>query len=174
MQTRILAVSLLLLVACKQPVAEQNAPGLDAPATGNPSRRPETPVVVRWNERSFEDGRLLLIAQIKLRTPMPTPTQVQIQVPPGTTLVRGEAAFQIPPTKEPLFVEREYAFRVTEVTDEDLLVIADARTQAFGVHATDAWTFGRPKPELRPDANGEDVRVGGRNLGPSVNVTPSR
>jgi hypothetical protein len=167
MQTRILVASLLLLVACQQPAA-------DAPAPGNPSRRPETPVVVRWNERSFEDGRLLLIAQIKLRTPMPTPTQVQIQVPPGTTLVRGEAAFQIPPTKEPLFVEREYAFRVTEVTDEDLLLVADARTQAFGVHATDAWTFGRPKPELRLDANGENVRVGGRNLGPSVNVTPSR
>lgn len=171
MITRLTILLALSTVACTKRAPEQDAhiqQGVEAKTNPSPEQRPEAPAVVRWQQKSVDGGRLVLTAQVELRTRMPAPVQVRLEIPAGAKLVQGEPSFTIAPSEQPQLVEREYVFEVSGQPAEDLVLIADASTKAFGFHATDAYRFGRSETVIRPNASGQDIRIGNKNLGGSV------
>jgi hypothetical protein len=133
---------------------------------------PHVPLHVEWRVKHSEPGALELVARVEMHSPAPSDVVVTVRVPPGVTLVRG-APFVLPRETEPGVREEEFDFTYAVTPGEDLVLVADAQGPSAGVHAEDAYRFGRPPPsQVVPQPTGPRVVVGTHDLGKSIPLQP--
>jgi hypothetical protein len=183
---RAAAVSVLLWGCHRpEPAPKQEAPpAAPAPSTGQggsgsagstraapatPTQGIQAPARVSWKVVSSDAKTVTLLAQVHQLTPLSVPLAVSVEVPPGVRLIRGPSTWTVPPTEQPRVHETRLTFALDTPPTGDLLLVADARGAGFGIHATDAYRFGRPEPtpEL-PKPTGPEVKLGPRKFGPAV------
>ena len=118
---------------------------------------------------SSDAKSVTLLAQVHQLTPLSVPLAVSVEPPPGVRLVSGPSTWTVPPTEKPCLHETRLTFAIDTPPEGDLLLIADARGASFGIHATEAYRFGRPEPtpEL-PKPTGPEVKLGPRKFGHAV------
>lgn len=138
-----------------------------APAT--PTQGIQAPARVSWKVVSSDAKSVTLLAQVHQLTALSVPLAVSVETPPGVRLVRGPSTWTVPPTEQPCIHETRLTFAIDTPPTGDLLLVADARGTGFGIHATDAYRFGRPEPTPeRPRPTGPEVKLGPRKFGPAV------
>jgi hypothetical protein len=126
---------------------------------------------VRWAPISDSGGRLRLEGHIELKALLAAPVNVHVEIPRGLELVSGETAFQIPADTTPGDVVRAFEFAYQEAPVEDLKLVADLSGGTFGVHAADAYRFGRHEPQpVRPQPTGPSIKLGDTDLGPAIQI----
>jgi hypothetical protein len=117
-------------------------------------------------------GALQLVARVETHSPAPADVSVSVRVPAGVTMVRG-APFVIASTAGIGVREEPFDFTYSVTPGEDLVLVADAQGASAGVHAEDAYRFGRPAPaQVIPQATGPRVLVGNHDLGRSIPLQP--
>ena len=164
----VVSIAVPLLGACASAAPE---------ATGAPqateTAAPEIPVRVRWNVISDAGGRLLVDAVVVRRAPLRFPVSVRVRVPAGLTWVSGPTRFEVPAdgqTGESM-TRLEFSYRGAPPAG-DLELVGDAGDPGAGVgiHAADAYRFGRTVDVKKPAPSGPDVKIGDKNLGPAVPI----
>lgn len=99
------------------------------------------------------------------------PLQLALLLPDGVTLLEGQATFELAPNAEPDTQTLRFVIRAKAMPTSDLRVILEARGQGFGLHAEQAYRFGRPPPLAPAPLRGTSVRVGQRNFGRSIDIS---
>jgi hypothetical protein len=169
----LMLLALLVAVGCtmggrdgKPAVRGGNRPALDIPRDG-----PQSPVLVRWKVNSDQGGVLQIDAVLTLQSALPLSVSVHVEMPPELELVSGQTSFEIPANTDPGEMVASFTFRYASTPSLNLKVVADASGPTMGVHATDEYRFGRAAPQqLRPNATGPNVKIGDRDLGPSIGI----
>ena len=171
MKISISLVVVFLVTSCaKTPVAESAAPSPAPLAEG-----PRAPLVVIWSEKELAAHSATLEARVEYRGRFTLPVHLAVKVPAGATLVSGPAELELPAQETATTVATEYKLSFASVPAGDLLLVADARGEASGVHAENVYRFGRPAPApVVPNATGPSVKLGGHDLGPSIPLPPSK
>lgn len=160
-------VLLPLVAACAAAAPEATG----APQAATETAAPEFPVRVRWNVVSDAGGRLVVDAVVGRRAPLRFPVSVRVVIPAGLTLMSGPTRFEIPAdgrTGESM-TRLEFSYRGAPPAG-DLQLIGDAGETGAGMHATDAYRFGRTVDVKRPAPSGPDVKIGDKDLGPAVPI----
>lgn len=181
---RAAAVSVFILGCHRpEPVApRQEAPPVaPAPSTGrggsgnvgsaraSPTQGIQAPARVSWKVVSSDAKSVTLLAQVHQLTALSVPLAVSVEAPPGVRLVKGPSSWTVPPTEQPCVHETLLTFAIDSPPSGDLLLVADARGTGFGIHATDAYRFGRPEPTPQlPRPTGPEVKLGPHKFGPAV------
>jgi hypothetical protein len=131
----------------------------------------QAPLLVRWQLLSDVGGRLKISAVVLRRTVLRVPIDVQIEVPPGLQVVSGSTRFRLEANLQPGESVATLEFAYSETPPGDLKLIADVSGPGMGVHATDAYRFGRPAPQpVRPQPSGPNNKVGNVDLGPAIQI----
>lgn len=164
-RTSAVAALAVLSVACTVPRSN----GQTSPESVVVSHRAEAPVFVNWVVQGADEHSVALTARIDRRAPMSIPLSVTVVPPPSLKLVSGELSFVLEPSASAGLVERPFSFSFDRIPAEDLRLVADAQSAGFGVHAEDAYRFGRPVPgAIVPATSGPAVKVGDHDFGQGV------
>lgn len=166
------------LGACSRRGAESAAPNpypppvalaTAAPPESPPSSNPESPARVAWVVKSLESGRVTLTARVERFAPMAVPLAVTVAVPASVRVLQGKTSYLVPASDGAATNEAEFVFAFDAAPSDDIVLTADVQTPSFGVHATDAYRFGRPAPVgPMPKATGPHLKIGERDFGPTV------
>jgi hypothetical protein len=113
--------------------------------------------------------QLVLVLNLRRSAPFDRGVAVRWHLPRGVraTDSRGNTQHELAPGVDTV----QYTFDVDELPREPLAVTLDVRSRDFGYHATlhhDPAHMRRPWRSVR--AAGPDVRIGGHNFGPSVEL----
>jgi hypothetical protein len=173
-------VGITFLVAslgCTSPSAPRSS-DIRAPSTPQPTvgaSRPvlgtHAPLEAKWIVRNTENGRTSLTAHVDVFSPILAPPHVKLLVPEGVVVSGGDMAFDIPAPNAPTTVERDYTVSFKSAPPKDLLLVVDVQTPRFGLHAEDAYRFGRPPPlQPAPKATGPHLKIGNVDLGASIPI----
>ncbi|PTL79492.1 hypothetical protein DAT35_32265 [Vitiosangium sp. GDMCC 1.1324] len=150
------------------PEAPAASPGQGGSGS-TPSQTIQAPARVSWKVVSSDPKTVTLLAQVHQLTPLAVPLNVSIETPPGVRLISGPSTWTVPPTDKPCIHETRLTFAIDTPPTGDLLLVADARGTGFGIHATNAYRFGRPEPTpALPKPTGPEVKLGPRKFGPAV------
>ncbi len=155
--------------ALAEPAGDAVAPH---PALGPvPTGHVVAPVTAKWVVRSDQGGVLKIVARVELTSSLGIPLTVGLRIPTGLQLTAGSAATTIP-AQAPIGVnETEYTFTYAATPTDDLVLVVDSQSSAFGVHAEDAYRFGRPAAAApHPQATGPALQWKGANLGNSIRL----
>ncbi|MFL5354387.1 hypothetical protein [Archangium sp.] len=134
-----------------------------------PTQGIQAPARVSWKVVSSDGKTVTLLAQVHQLTALSVPLAVSVEPPPGVRLVKGPSTWTVPPTEQPCVHATQLTFAIDTPPSGDLLLVADARGTGFGIHATDAYRFGRPEPTPPlPRPTGPEVKLGPRKFGPAV------
>jgi len=166
--TTLLAILALLAPASCWAKPKPLASGIGA-TTDREASPGRAPVVVRVSgPEHVAAGDLFDIKVVVERRRGDAPITLTVTPPPGTTLVQGQAVEILSGTE----ASTERTFKVDckgKVPLQDLLVSAHGSGPGWGVHATGAYRFGRPEPQLaRSPRSGAPIVVHGRNLGRGI------
>ena len=184
-QLRRLTCLFVLLAACTTERASPNSTAVKAvvptaplvgamttPISQEASTRPaapSAPLHVSWVKQSDEGGDLRLLARVEYLGRFPVPLNVRVLAPDGVERIEGPQAFTLAATDGPVTRDTGFVFRYRATPQKDLLLVADAQTPGFGVHAEDAYRFGRSRPAApQPQATGPELVVGSRSFGRSI------
>lgn len=154
-----IAVASLSLSACASPktVAEP-AFADEGQASGS------VPITAKWSIPTI-DGEDTHIA-VRIRHLMAVPVDVKVELPEGVQVVSGRTSFTIPADGPKVVVEK--LVLKGELSDAaELVVLADAAGQDFGIHGKDVFSK-KPKVVPQPNQDGPEVKVGNKNLGNAV------
>lgn len=133
------------------------------------TQRQETPLTVSWIVVERAEKSVKLVARVERRSLLAVPVNVVVLAPKAVSLSGGPTAFAIPAADAPGIIDTVYLAAFSTAPTEDLVLTADARGVGFGVHAQDAYRFGRPAPgQEKPAATGPHLQLGGQDLGPAV------
>ena len=158
----------LSTVACQTGARDAATSATAASATASESAA-QTPMFVRWQVQSDSGGRLLITAVLTRRASLRVPIDLHVEVPQGLQLVSGPTDLKLEPNLPPGQTEVALEFQYSTPPAGDLKVIAVANGNGMGVHATDAYRFGRPAPtSAQPQPGGTSHRIGNVDLGPAV------
>jgi hypothetical protein len=142
-----------------------------APPPAGESLAPEIPVRVRWKVISDEGGRLVVDAIVERRAPLSFPVSVRVEAPPGLTLASGAMQFQVPADGATGETARRLEFTYAgSPPSGDLNLVGDGGQTGVGIHATDAYRFGRTAPVKRPEMSGPNIKFGDKDLGPAIPI----
>ncbi len=168
MRLALLTIAASLAAAC---AAAAPGPADDGTARAADNAAPELPLRVRWRVISDAGGRLVVDAIVVRRAQLRFPVSVRVQVPAGLTLVSGPPAFVVPAdgrTGESV-TRLELSYHGAPPAG-DLELVGDAVGTGVGIHATDAYRFGRNVEVKRPAPAGPSVKIGDKDLGPAVPI----
>jgi len=166
-------VAALLFVAVGAVALADPAREAPPPATRSAEQGARTPLVVKWKSPELKNGSLTIVAQVLRATRFGGPLAIFVVVPKGARLVKGEAAFQVPAGTPAGTDERAFTLQFDRTPADDLVLVADVSTSDFGAHGEDVYRFGRAAPTApAPAHDGAEVKVGGYNLGRSVQMPP--
>jgi hypothetical protein len=169
----LLIASLAVLAACANPQPASSEPK-PAPSAAVAPSGPKTPLSVSWNERQLSPHSAVLEARAQYNGPFDMPLHLVVQVPAGATLTKGEPQLDVPPQVTATTVVYVYEVSFEQVPAGDLVLVADAKSQVTGVHATSAYRFGRPAPQAQvPQANGPDLKMNGVDFGHAIPLQPA-
>lgn len=162
--TKLLPLSLLsfatLLAACTTPEkqAPNNAPAptptVAAPADTQASvphtdeAVPPLFVKVRGPVSLVANSDVEVDIEILRTAPDATPMNLMITVPTGAQLIKGLASETIVETTSTSLHRLVTVHVGATIPTDDVVVTVDANTPGSGVHATNAYRFGRPDPKL--------------------------
>ncbi|MFY0569739.1 hypothetical protein ACN28E_38745 [Archangium lansingense] len=130
----------------REPPAPSTGQGGSGSAPATPTHGILAPARVSWKVVSSDPKTVTLMAQVHQLAPLSVPLSVSIETPPGVRLVSGPSTWTVPPTEKPCIHETRLTFAIDTPPTGDLLLVADAHGTGFGIHATDAYRFGRPEP----------------------------
>lgn len=165
--TLLAILALLAPASCSaKPKPLASGTGAATEPEGSPGR---APVVVRVSgPEHVASGDVVDIRVVVERRHGDAPITLMVTPPPGTTMVQGQAVEILSGTES----RAERTFKVEckdKVPVQDLLVTAHGSGPGWGVHATGAYRFGRPEPQLaRSPRSGAPIVVHGRNLGRGI------
>lgn len=157
---------MLLVAGCVSPEPEA---GRAEPVRS--TVRLQSPVKVRWEERSRTAAGAVLVAHVERVTAVPLPLLLRLEVPAGVKVLAGRARLELPANAEASDAAEtfELAWAVTPAADARLRV--DGESAGLGFHFDVPYRFGRAEPEPRPPAaTGPSAGKGGRQFGPSIPV----
>jgi len=119
-------------------------------------------------------GQLLtLTAEVTRNIPFTVPIDVELRLPSGVTLQEGDSVQQLLPSRDTGTASLRFVIVADAIPDDDAILVLDARGQGFGFHAEQAYRFGREKPRTKSAPPlGESLRLGSRNAGRSVELSP--
>lgn len=159
-----------LLAGCARAPVPASAPGASPHRPGAVvAQRPETPLAVSWIVTGSEEHAVRLLARVDRRAPLAIPVKVAVQVPASATLTGGPASYVIAASDAAGVTDTAFTVSFAAVPAEDLLLTADAVGEGFGVHAVDAFRFGRAPPEPgAPAATGQHLELNGHDYGAAV------
>jgi hypothetical protein len=169
----------LYLVACQSqpnpPTVAHAEPTPLAPRNDKPELGPHRPpVVVRMQgPASVTAGQdITLVAEIEQHVGDRAPVTLSLKLPAGVRLVEGAANETLQPANGTL--ERRFVVHIDSVPAEDIELVANTQSPAFGARASDAYRFGRAQPKLAAPVRGDkDTVVGGKNLGRPIELKPA-
>jgi hypothetical protein len=110
----------------------------------------------------------VLRARIERVIPFSVPIAVSISLPPGVTADAGATEFTVPASSGPGTTEHEITVHYTGTPPTDIVLEAQVSGDDFGITARDHYRFGRPARKLALPPIGDNLRIGGRDFGPSV------
>ena len=168
-----LLAGLLVLGSCSRPQASTvHAPEPAAMTSALPERLAHhAPVRITWNALGVPTVRvpLALVARVEYLSTVPAPLEITLRLPAGTTLLRGSTRWVLPPSSPGSIHDTELLLAFATLPTDDLVLVVTLEREGYGLHAEVPYRFGRPEPRRPvPVAEGPSVRLGGRNLGPSV------
>jgi hypothetical protein len=132
-------------------------------------------LIVVWSQKELATHSVTLDALVEYRGPFNQPLHLSVKVPAGATLVSGPAELDLPAQRAATTVATKYQLSFASVPAGDLVLVADARGAQSGVHAENAYRFGRPAPAaIAPKATGPGVIFGGHDLGKSIPLQPTK
>jgi hypothetical protein len=174
MNRLVLASSALLAVAgCANQAPASNPPTAPAPHTQQmpePTVRLESPLKVRWVERSRSATAATVLAEVERVNLVPVPLLMRIEVPSGVTVKAGRTELPLPPNTEPGTVAETLELAFDAAPAGDLVLRVDGDTEGLGFHFQVPYRFGRPAPEApAPAATGPTFRKGALS-GPTIPV----
>ncbi len=154
---------LLLWTACASPqLSPQGAP-LETTTRALP------PVRVSWEEVSRSATEAVVLAKLERVNALAMPFVMTLEVPPGATVVSGRTRLTLLPNAEPVLVTETITFHFEAPPPGDAVLKLDGDSGAMGFHFKVPYRFGRPvHAEQPPAATGPAVKLGDRNLGPSI------
>jgi hypothetical protein len=172
------ALALCLALACDEaPVQDAKNPSAVAPprsySLGNEQGPVATTLSAPSEPRPDEEIALTLRIDRHLLAAS-SEVSVQLNLPEQVTLQRGALRTRVLPDSEPV-AELHYALQASALPDEDATFIVTAIGDGFGYHAELPYRFGREDtlPE-RAERGASAVRVGVRDFGAAVRITPLR
>jgi len=164
----LLTIAVPLVAAC---AAAAPAPAANGAVPATETAAPEIPLRVRWSVVSDAGGRLVVDAVVLRRAQLRFPVSIRVQIPAGLTLMSGPAKFEVPvdgQTGESV-TRLEFSYQGAPPSG-DLELVGDAVDPGVGIHATDSYRFGRKVDVKRPEPTGPNVKIGDKDLGPSVPI----
>lgn len=168
---RLCALASILVLSLVAACAAAAPEATGAPPAATETAAPEIPVRVRWNVVSDAGGRLVVDAVVMRRASLRFPVSVRVVVPAGLTWMSGPTRFVVPAdgrTGESM-TRLEFSYRGAPPAG-DLELVGDAGEPGVGLHATDAYRFGRTVDVKRPAPSGPAVKIGDKDLGPAVPI----
>jgi hypothetical protein len=141
-------------------------------AAGAPREPGRSPLTVQISGPAKpRAGQITALVITVQRTPSALiPFDMAIELPQGAKLVSGQLKEHVLDAKHKT-LKRRLKLRLERVPERDVQVSAEARTDAWGAHATDAYRFGRPEPVLAvPATGGPEIRLNGKNLGRGIPI----
>jgi hypothetical protein len=167
-------VLVALLAACSsqggaQTMTEPTEPRRDeAPHAEQNARAPVTVAVS--GPAAIDGGEIELSIVIHRSFANDWPLHLAVALPEGVTLVAGSLDETIV-EPQALAIERKLRLAVASVPPQDVVVRVSARGANYGVHAEDAYRFGRPAPKLATPPRGPALSPHGRRLGEPIPLT---
>jgi hypothetical protein len=130
------------------------------------------PLQVSWVGASkAEHGQLQLTGRVHLAAPLHVPLNMSVELPPGVSLHSGPERFTIESSAKLGDHDTPFVFDLDGVPAEDIKLVADVQTKAFGLHAVDEYRFGRPEATgYRPPPDGPEIVLHGHRMGKAIKV----
>jgi len=163
----------LALAACaaRPPPVPAPAASPALPAAATPVG---PPLVARWVARSASPGRIDLTARLTFNAEFREGVTVSVTLPRGVTLLTGQPTLLATAPAGGGVVELDYALALQPQAVGEILLTADLQTPGYGVHAQDVYPVGgaaaRATAQPAVDTSGPNVKVEGKDLGPSTPV----
>lgn len=163
------ACSLCVFLACSTGRERAAVPATPPPALEQPVR---APIAAHWQTEPGDKNSAHLTAHIQRFSTINAPIDVRFEVPPGVKITPAAESFRIP-AGGPVELVRGFEVTWAEPPATDLLLVVDSRASDFGLHAEDAFRFGRPAPQpIRPERGPDCLKINGRDFGHPVQMTP--
>jgi len=163
-------ITLATLLCFASVTSAQESPSPQAAVVADrakPSPSPRAPLSLKWIEHAKETGQLALTLRVQ-RVRLTRDVEVVVEVPEGFELVSGERRFMLG-RDGPEVVEKEYAFAIGAVSSARLVATASVQAGSYGARAKAAYRYGTtPSLRMAPKAPGPELRINGKNFGPSV------
>lgn len=135
----------------------------------NTTVRALPPLKVTWEEVSRTDTDAVVLATVERIIGLDMPFDVQVKLPPGVSVKSGRTSYALMPNVEAVTVQERLVLTYEQLPTEDAVLKLDGETGAMGYHYQVPYRFGRPPPQEHPPrADGPSVKLGDRNLGPSI------
>lgn len=152
------AASLSLLSCASQKTVAEPAFADEGQSGGS------VPITAKWSIPTIDGGDTHIA--VRIRHLMAVPVEVKVQVPEGVRVKSGRTSFTIPADGPKVVIEK-LVFEGELSDAAELVVLADAAGQDFGIHGKDVFSK-RPKVVPQPNQDGPEVKVGKKNLGNAV------
>ncbi len=163
------------------PARGTSAPSLVAPESGGRAPGGENdgarvPLVLRVSgPPSGSLGTVVEVtATIERHNESTAPIDVTVALPAGAKLVSGSATEHIE-TMGPGILTRNWKIRIDGAPSDDFVVNVTSGASGWGVHAQQAYRFGRPEPKLPEPKRAEPMKgAAGKSLGQPILLDPPK
>lgn len=191
MRTHTALALTLLTAACSQTPRDEARPlsGRVPPVQPVEGDGPDAPVLARW--RTLDDSTatgvtaaptgitlptagatLQLAARVEYHGVVEVPVTLDIRLPRGVMLAHGALHRTLPVAPPGTVYEEQLVLRVATPTADDLVMVIDARSAAWGVHGEVPYHFAPAVTAAVPTiTQGAPVVLDGHVVGPTIRVT---